>query len=227
MDRGLYSRLLSYASEAATFGHAYRVKYEELHRQGKLYGPKVTRYSISLTEIWAFAAIAALSGIIGNVAYDVVKAALSRITSCLRKGKTKAVGTPIPRLLRTEEGVNIFIQHVQDFCNGLRKLDPDVKRAIVGEMMVHLLVDLTDTDGTPGTVRKVKLGPRDEEALKEILMRPFLAGSITDKPVSQDFDGFWHNLSVPVPSKRGLKKGAKRARAKRKPERRAKNRKRR
>jgi hypothetical protein len=58
--------MLCYASEAATFGHAYRVEYEKLHHRKEM---EFTRYNIISSDIYTFCAIAALGGIIGGMAY--------------------------------------------------------------------------------------------------------------------------------------------------------------
>lgn len=201
-ERDLYLYMISYASEAATFGHAYRVAYEKLHRCGNL---KYTRHQIIVSDIWTFAAVAALSGIIGNIAYDVVKLAIFNIIKSLQK-KDESPSISVPRLLRSTEGVDIFMNHIRDFCNNLDSIDPEVRNAIIEEMVVDITVNLRFADDNTKRVKGLSLNPQSADELEEMLMRPLITSSITKKPAKRDFKGFWCNLPSEPSSQSSRKK---------------------
>jgi hypothetical protein len=85
----------------------------------------------------------------------------------------------VPRQLTSEEGIDIFIKHIDDFCKNLDSIEPKVKDAILEEMKIDIIVRQRFPD----------------EVTKRV------QGSITKKPVAKDFKGFWKNLSTSPPER--------------------------
>jgi uncharacterized membrane protein YvbJ len=135
-DSVRYARLVRTASRYAELGVVYRSRYEaQLRRHGKI----IEKYDLTPPEWLIFISIAALSGIIGNAAYDVVKAIINKIVnnsaksnivylSDYQKGDFK---------LESEEDIKRLIGYLKDYHHGLSNVHPDVWRAIEEEESIH------------------------------------------------------------------------------------------
>jgi len=82
-DRFLYERLFEYSKTAAHYGYKYRKYYEkQVEDEGKI----DTVASLSEPSmLMSFLGMAALSGIIGNVATDIVRKAVKTILAKLKE----------------------------------------------------------------------------------------------------------------------------------------------
>jgi hypothetical protein len=144
VEHDLYQKLLNYAAETVEFGYHYRLTYEADFNEGRMDDPKVrTRYAIGFDDIWIFIALAALSGIVGNAAYDLVKLAATKIINRQAGISNRSKFKTISRMLENEKRFEIFIKYIQDFHqNGVSTLPPKIAGAVAEEMLVHEVVPL-------------------------------------------------------------------------------------
>ncbi len=193
-----YDRLIRYANAAVRFGYVYRRVYENQYQQDEQdsHVHIHIRYSLPIDEILAFAALAVLSGIIGNLSYDIVKAVLKKIQEHF---SDQATGSgDLKRLINNSSEFNVFITYLTEYRDGLPHLNPMVKQAIFDELSVDVrmateskirkTIKETTTDETPRAefveqVQKLqRTFPQEEQKEME-------AGTIP--PDKNDFEGFW------------------------------------
>jgi len=97
LGRARYDRMIEAARDAARLGHVYR----EVYKRDK--GAEHRDYYIGVDDALVFAALAALSGVIGNATYDAIKAFIARL-------KKQGVN---PKLAPPQ--INLFIQNVRNY----------------------------------------------------------------------------------------------------------------
>lgn len=129
VDRRRVERALDVADFIVRYGYHYRRHYEEDGVE--------TRALIDFDAIWIFVGAAVLSGLLGNAAYDLVKAAIGRIIESyesLRPGKDTS---PLRRLLIDEQAYYEFADYLEEYLRGMPELDPAIRPAIAEEVLVH------------------------------------------------------------------------------------------
>jgi hypothetical protein len=134
LSRREYAEMTAYANRLAVFGYAYRLKFEEdLERASDI----KSRYILHVEDIFTFAAVAALSGVIGNAAYDMVKATIQRLLRTYGRSQDEL-----------QLDVDVFIQYITEFhSTGYMQLPSQLREAIFEELLADELTDLIATDG--------------------------------------------------------------------------------
>jgi len=203
VQRDLYQRLLSYASYAVGFGYHYRLAYEnQIHKQqGRV------RYALTFDQIWVFAAVAALSGIIGNASYDLIKMVIRKIRSKRVQIAVIPDDSEFVRILESDERFSTFLQYIENFDTDYRQgIHFQVAQALIEEMTAHEFARLWphNNDGTPQRL--------SEEELRQIYKKAIIVVNSREKPGKRDFEGFWENINTPYSSKgRNTRTASKRA----------------
>ena len=77
-----YEELINYVQGAIEYGYLYRLEYEEQYEKNAKLS---RRYSIVVSDVLTFCALAALSGIIGGIAYDTVKGVIKKYWINIKK----------------------------------------------------------------------------------------------------------------------------------------------
>lgn len=215
MDRGTSPAPIARSSAAAQaavhFGLLYRRHFE---RTKGTDDEQQKPFLLPLPEILAFAAIAALSGIIGGVAHDTVKALIRRIVragwEARRERQRKlTAGDIIPETFETvefpttmddaqaiwpdfpdldgEEELDFFFRYLEAFATGLRDLDTRIKSGIVEEMVVDEMSRITMSEH--GMIATSDDAARlHARALESLLKRP--------KPSEHDYADLWKNIET-------------------------------
>jgi hypothetical protein len=191
-----YALLIKYSREAARFGHIYRLMYEE----AKKHDDCNTRAQIELHELWAFAALAALSGIIGNASFETVKLVIRKIIA-FANSHSPARSRPMLINGDDEQHLHTFLSNLQDFANGMQNVDPWVRHVIVEEMLVDQSTNLMCS------AEELKVWRRDDQpaavtrdTVKKLLSKTVKSGSITEKPSEEALTGLWQILVQAVPA---------------------------
>lgn len=193
INRKVYNRLINYASEAAEYGYLYRQTYEKDFHKGKLN----SRYQISFDEIWIFAALAALSGVIGNATYDLIKIAINKIRRKRAEFTKASIFVSASRVLGNEEQFKLFLRYIEEFHKqGLKGLPDEVAIAILEEMFVDETVKLLPR-GSDGEHRVAS-----KEELIEIHRQALVNVASKKKPKKKDFEKFWEEMENSDVSKR-------------------------
>ena len=172
IDHAKTTRLLYFGRNAFLFGYQYRSVFEADYAKSRRCS---SRYQLDPgSDLLAFAAVAATSGIIGNAAYDVLKNVLARIARHYAQVKTHR-DDPLAKLFSTEAGRRKFINYIHDYTNGLAGLrNLEVKRAIDGEIFTHLEIEA-------------------RYHLDESKQRKFL-----QPPPLDDLNGLWREAATPA-----------------------------
>jgi len=140
LDELVYYELMNYSNRAVHYGYKYRRIYEEdVEKNGKI----SVKYSITnpLTlEEWLAAAV--LGGIVGNLAYDLVKFVCKQIYQKLTTKKENEITSEDKLMLKfinDNNNLKKFILYIQDYYNGLPGINKKILEGIFEEEAVDLL----------------------------------------------------------------------------------------
>lgn len=140
LDTKEYNHLMKYSKRAFEYGFDYRLAYEE---QVKNYGEVKVKFSLVSPENYqTWMAAAALSGMIGNLAYDLVKYVGKKIIEQL-KTKEEPLNYSEKIIIEIISDNNKLIQftnYIQGYYKGNSKLNKEVEKAIIEEEIVHTMV---------------------------------------------------------------------------------------
>lgn len=138
-DPSRFLRLLYWGRNAFEFGYQYRTVFEADYKEARACN---ARYQLdSVSDIAAFAAVAALSGIIGNASYDLLKVVFRKIRRAARR-LPAAEYTVLDEVLATEAGRKKFLEYIHDYARGfVRQRNRQVKAAIEEEIAAHCFVN--------------------------------------------------------------------------------------
>ncbi len=180
VERDTFERLMKYASEAMRFGYHYRLVYEDDYRkEGRL----SSRYALSPLGIaLSFAAIAALSGVIGNISYDIIKKVIQKIKE--KSSNPDDSSAKSYNILNNEEEFRVFTMYIEDFHNDLQNVIPEIAAAVIREMIVDKTLELEDL----GADLKGEKDP------VYYLLQASIQVRRKKKPHSTDFADFWKKI---------------------------------
>lgn len=156
ITRQRYVKLMGQGSEIVLYGFIYRIEYEA---QVAKHGNIVRKYCV-IDPTFVESAIAVIvSGIAGNAAYDVVKAALKRIYTQLKRRQLKPRTIPSDRGLCAEdvdlihkligndpEFAQTFIGYTVDYANGKKTASRHVVDALKEEYAIDSLSEFCKND---------------------------------------------------------------------------------
>ena len=131
-----YEALRDYARVSVYYGYQYRNEYEaQVSKSGKI----ITRYSLIEPEVWyEWLAIAALGGIIGNYATDLVKYIGKQITDSLKeKIESNSLNKEeknIINFLSDNRQINKLILYINGYYDEMPKVNEKVREAILEEI---------------------------------------------------------------------------------------------
>lgn len=160
-----YNEIFEYAQKAVYYGYVYRKRYEE---DLKINTNLDWRYSlIAPSNLYDFLAIAALSGIVGNIAYDLTKYVAKKILDYLKtKTELSEQDNEVKLLIENNEELNIFIGCVINYYDGLNGLNPLVKAAIAEEE----IADFASHSKVSELEEALKNGMDDKEKLHKFFL---------------------------------------------------------
>ena len=186
LDADSYSRMERCAYNVMHFGHSYREIYEIQYSKEN---PEEIRYSLfEPSSIALFVGIAALTGIIGNATYDVVKTVISKV---IKHYKISATEEDISKY-ENDKNIQLIIRNIIEFLKGLEGVKEEVRSAIIEEIICHYMTDeMMKEFGTVESLMpnlenvKDSLAVRHESAIESFKK---------DQPRPEDFHGLWINL---------------------------------
>ncbi|MBW2738870.1 MAG: hypothetical protein JRE64_08485 [Deltaproteobacteria bacterium] len=182
IDGEKYKRILEYAKKAVYYGYEYRMAYEkQINDQGKITLKHALFDPVTLT---CFIGIAALSGIIGNASYDILKKVIGEILN-----KSKKVPDNIGQDKMTffsETNIEIFIQYIREYHQEKSSAVDEVNYEIEKEGIIW---NLTDT-----LYPVLKRGKPTRDEIHEAVNKAFDKRKETKKLKNTDFESFWNNI---------------------------------
>lgn len=129
-----YESILQDARDAMYFGWTYRLQYEhDLEEKGTI---GTHYYLAEYEEIFNFIALAAVSGIVGNFAYDVIKKVIGSIADFVKQRGSQEQKSKIFALTDDEEKMKKFLQYIDEYYTCFEDINEEVRDAIFEEMIV-------------------------------------------------------------------------------------------
>jgi hypothetical protein len=163
------------------YGFQYRRIYEkQIETTGKITAEHALADPAALS---CFLAVAALSGIIGGVSYDLVKKVVRKILSNSQKLEQDIGQDRIS--MSHEMDIEIFVQYIEEFHTGKLNAVDEIKSEIEKEQICWIL-----TDTLPNPTK----GPLSREDIREAVKEAFHKYQNLDKPSNKDFDSFWKEI---------------------------------
>ena len=179
-----YWKIFNYAAAAVDYGYSYREVYEEeLKESGE-----ISSYSlVSLGDAFTWMALAALSGIIGGVSWELAGAVVRRILKQLNRSADGRGDAEAVRVFTDQSQFEKFALYIEAFAWALQDSDPQVRSAVLNEMVIDEKVRLHLEEGFRGSaeedralaVERIKgmfREPPGEEAFREIWKNIDLSG---------------------------------------------------
>ena len=131
-DVAEFQCLYSEASRVLMLGHMYRAVYEDQYAQE---GEITSMYSLHDPESWCvFASIAALSGVIGNASYDIVKTVIKRLHAGRPDGCKQQ-----DSLSASNNSIEVLVRHTKEFIGGMSEVNVVVRQCIEEEERADLV----------------------------------------------------------------------------------------
>lgn len=175
--RGRYEQLATEARPAFLYGYLYRKSYE---RAGE------TRFLLGWDETWQFVALAIASGIIGNAAWDIVKAAIGRVLTSTSRRSLSPGPHPAAALLDNAE-FELAVRYTREYLDGGSAIPEEVARALREEQLATEVAPLLLAISRGEAV----IGSREEAELK---VRGTLR--IPMQSPTGDFCGLWADVEL-------------------------------
>lgn len=165
-DYKQYDLARTYAGRVARFGVIARRQYE----RSILARPRMRYITPSPSDTLVFVTLAAISGVLGNVAYDIVKTVIRKILKNAAGDHDHPPDEDVKQLTSDEAIDNLF-QHIQEFIGGLPTVDPAVKAAVLEELLVHHMTDIVMESEAEVRRKRGRQGATVERIRKRIAER--------------------------------------------------------
>lgn len=164
-------KLTEYASRAVHYGYEYRVEYEsQVAEQGEI---RVKYSLLNPANYLEWIAVAALSGLVGNMASDLVKyvakQALEKLTAKQEVEELTHEEKNTLKIVRDNATLNKFTVYVQHYYKGMPKLDKKVGSGIAEEEIVHSVTD-GEADKMEQVLKDIENGKDIKEAFGELFL---------------------------------------------------------
>jgi uncharacterized OB-fold protein len=161
-----FDELYGDAARVLRYGHLYRAIFE---RQTKERSEITSMASLADAPYWlVFATVAALSGIIGNASYDLIKHAIRRLQ------RSHPERSHYGRVrLKSDQDIEVFIRHTREYVDDLpdvndrvRALIREEERADVhGKRTAEAMkgVDIADEEAVSAAIRSIARQIKSED----------------------------------------------------------------
>lgn len=157
----------------------------------------VRYYTEQLGEVWNFIALAIVSGLIGNISYDIVKKVFNSIISSIKNGIMSREDREFIDFLESPEHVKLFYEYISAYYNEYENLDAELKNKILEEVFVYNTSTIIDGllkqkyKGLNIDDINEKMPYSKKEILKKVLDMNF---SKNEKLIESNFNNFWTNI---------------------------------
>lgn len=188
IGRGRFRKIMQWAYEAVRYGFDYRRSFERA-RTDQAESIETIHFCLSPPEqILVFAAAAAASGIIGNAAYDLIKAAIKKIINeCSNKGMQPRAETI--RLLTDQQEFEQFLKYLEEFYRGMSGVDEKIRAHILEEVFADKMSEYSKK-------ALEKYDPFDPEMFKFEVKKVIQKLKNRDVPSNSDFKSLWKVLQI-------------------------------
>lgn len=185
-------RLYEYAAEVYYYGRQYRVYYERAYEHGD--NPPKPHLGFD-GEAFAWAMLAALSGVLGNASYDAIKAVISKVRADISSGRVVSKDyTPLLEL--TDAQLGELMDAARTYCNGMDGLTKEVQAAIIEEIVANTVThDPALAEEMAKLMERKNIKPKHRKRFVELLRNALVRPKYRNKPQSGAFNDLWSKLS--------------------------------
>lgn len=184
-------QLYEYAAETHYYGHQYRVTYEAQFKENDT----STRYSLQFAgEAFAWIMLAMLSGVFGNVAYDVLKVVISRIREDVAAGKISDRDYTYLLTLSDEE-LGDILYSAKQYVSGMEGLTREVREAIAEEIAADAVShDPKVAEEMLKLMSKKTVKPKDRQRFAQLMRYAIVRQQKRSKPNLQKLRDSWERV---------------------------------
>jgi len=186
-----YARLIHVARDFAHYGHLYRMRYERDRRSGDIN----QRYALAEpAAALQFATLAIISGIVGNASWELVKLVAKRAADRLT-----AVSADNSGAMTIDDALlERLDHHCRSFAERLGGMDPQVRSAVVEEVIVHAITEyLMSQEEFRHQLSEGGDMSDLQERIPELLERGVEAVKNRPRPLPEDFENLWNTVPLP------------------------------
>lgn len=183
-----------YAAHVYLYGHLYR---EDYQKQVDKHGEVEIYYCIEPESIYKFIGLAMLSGVIGNLAWDLIKTATFKIISEYNKAFEKNHEISEEELNKIYRSFDIFLKHSGE-------IDNEVMAGIIQEILAHESGKAGKKLVMSNIRSMINDNPREKEKLiqENIKLLRKMSKTIQKKirkkqeAEDEDFSNYWSNIKI-------------------------------
>lgn len=189
-----YERRMQSIRRAVFGGWTSRVMYENGEDDGKRY------YTEQCGEILNFIAVAAVSGVIGNVSTAILKKVYCKIGSYLKRSKKNCEDESLIGFLESPEKIKKFSEYISAYYDEYDGADAKTKNAIIEEVFVshasHIIDGLIKIKHKDIDIDKVMAeSPHTREEIMKMVLE--IRNKVNAEQLAEDdFNGFWNDINV-------------------------------
>ena len=150
VDWNSFSSLLDYLSDAVRFGFQYRIQYEkDLSKNGNL---NTRKFIAPPYDILIWLALTVIAGVVGNASYDIAKFATKKLISKI-SSESENAKIPCAYIVLTQEEYKQFESYILDYYAGPKNISPEIRAALIDEMIVHEIENVAEETKEPELLR--------------------------------------------------------------------------
>ena len=192
LDRKAILRLYEYAAETYYYGVQYRRYYEEAYAKDDR-PPKPSLLFDG--EAFAWVMLAALSGVVGNAAYDLVKAVANRVFEDVAAGKLPTRNYS-PMLELSDDELGEIIGSAREYRNGMDGLTKEVRAAIAEEIVADSVShNPAIANELMKLMRRDKVTQKHRKRFAELFRKSMVAHQQRSRLSASSFSGLWSRRS--------------------------------
>ena len=190
----MYERIMQSIRQAVFGGWTCRIEYEDAKDDGKLY------YTEQCSEIFNFIAVAAVSGVIGNVSAAILKKVYCKISSYLKQSKRNREDETLIGFLESPEKIKKFSEYISAYYDEYEGADAKMRNAIMEEVFVehvsHIMDGLIKMKHKDIDIDKVmEDSPHTREEIMKMVLEIRNKVNI-ERLEEKDFKCFWDDINI-------------------------------
>lgn len=190
----MYERIMQSIRQAVFEGWTCRVEYEDAKDDEKRY------YTEQCSEILNFIAVAAVSGVIGNVSTAILKRVYCKISSYLKRSKRNCEDETLISFLESPEKIKKFSEYISAYYDEYEGADAKTRNAIMEEVFVdhvsHIMDGLIKMKHNDIDIDKVmEDSPHTREEIMKMVLEIRNKVNI-ERLKGKDFKCFWDDINI-------------------------------
>ncbi len=181
-------KLYEFAAETYYYGHQYRVVYEKQFKESE----NRVHYSLAFAgEAFAWVMLAVLSGVVGNAAYDHLKAVVARIRADVAAGKVPEKDYS-PLLELSDEELGSILYSAKQYLGGMEGLTQEVRLAIAEEIAADAVShDPKIAEELMSLMSKKTVKPKDRQRFAKLMRHAVVRQKRRTSPDPNSLKDLW------------------------------------